>query len=204
MSLQLPKPPADLTAAVRSTVHSIRSTGDAAAEDTSFRGAGIRASNADSLDLTSAHEVFNLGLDDLVRDAGLAAAQAVGWRYLVSEGDAVIASAETSRGDGQKDQVFAQYNQGPFAAATADVLATVRASDQVRDADVEARVLRIPALHFMAVWLLAAGGDTLVPLAPAPPGIEAGRSYPVKELLATLAAQARDIDIGSPDDRTGG
>jgi hypothetical protein len=204
MALQLPKPPADLTEAVRSTVHSIRSTGEPDAEDASFRSAGMRASSSDDLELTSPHEVFNIGLDDLVRDASLAAAQAVGWRYLVSEGGTVIASAETAGGGGQGDQVFSQFSQGPFAAATADALATVKASDQVREADVEARVLSIPALHFMAVWLHATGGDTLIPLAPAPPGIEADRSYPASELLSTLAVQAQDIDTGSPDDRTGG
>jgi hypothetical protein len=204
MALQLPKPPADLTEAVRSTVQSLRSTGESSTEDASFRSAGIRASSSDNLELTSPHEVFNIGLDDLVRDASLTAAQPVGWRYLVSEGGTVIASAETTGGGGQQDQVFSQFSQGPFAAATAQALATVRASDHVRDVDVEARVLRIPALHFMAVWLHAAGGDTLVPLAPAPPGIEADRSYPASELLSTLAAHAQDIDIGSPDDRTGG
>ncbi|MGH3927490.1 MAG: triple tyrosine motif-containing protein, partial [Pseudonocardiaceae bacterium] len=59
--------------------------------------------------------------------------------------------------------------------------------------DYEVRLLRIPALYFVALWLKDEKGrdDILIPLDPAPAPFEPGRSYRPDEVLAELAASAR-------------
>ena len=52
------------------------------------------------------------------------------------------------------------------------------------------RLLRIPALYMMALWLHAPATDLLVPLAPSPIGKE-GTPVPVPELFADLAELAQ-------------
>jgi len=59
-----------------------------------------------------------------------------------------------------------------------------------------------------ALWLQPVGAEgeaaTLIPLAPAPPGIDANRAYPEAELLTLLAARAREVPVLSPNDTRGG
>jgi hypothetical protein len=126
------------------------------------------------------HEVFTLGLDDLRAGRSMAAARSTGWRYLLREGDQVVASAETA------GTAFSHFNRGPFVAGTATAL-------------------HVPALYTMALWLHADGDDdVLVPLDPAPPGIEANRPYPAAELLGMLAERAARVPQLAADDTRGG
>ncbi|MFF3981729.1 hypothetical protein [Streptomyces sp. NPDC001828] len=128
----------------------------------------------------------------------LSDARAVSWRYLVRHGSEPVALAETVR-DASGEHVFSQLNYGPFVAGTAAALDA--AGD--RSGDAEVRLLHVPAVHLIAVWLHAESADTLIPAAPAPSGVEAGRPYPASQLLA-LVAQFSPPTLTSDDDRGGG
>ena len=59
---------------------------------------------------------------------------------------------------------------------------------------VEARIVRIPALYVMALWLKDLDGDddVVVPMAPAPPYLEANRPYTEQKFLKALAGPAKE------------
>ena len=77
-------------------------------------------------------------------------------------------------------------------AVTATAIAAAQALPQVGLGSFELRLLRIPALYVMALWLHtpAAIGELLLPLAPTPIGT-AGVPSPVGDLVPVLSSQAR-------------
>ncbi|MGH9178868.1 MAG: hypothetical protein ACRD0N_09995 [Acidimicrobiales bacterium] len=155
---------------------------------------------------TEPHPVFNLGLSDLTsaRGGGLGAMRATGWRYLLRQADQVVASAETVVPQAGGAQ-FSHFNQGPFVASTAEALATAERLPEMREGSFEMRLLHVPALYTMALWLHGDGDDDiLIPLAPAPPDVEPNRPYPAAELLELLAERAAGIPQMGPDDTRGG
>jgi hypothetical protein len=135
--------------------------------------------------------------------AALGKAQPSGWRFLLEVDDDVVAAVETARaGD---EHVLSHVNHGPFVRGTVDALGA--AEREVGDrSGVELRLLHVPALYLVALWLHDAGeaGDTLIPVAPAPAGFEANRPYPPDELLRTARERAASIPALEPDDARGG
>lgn len=163
----------------------------------------LRGTRVAALEPSEPHEVFNLGLADL-KAGNVARARPVSWRFLLRQDDQVVASAE-AQPDGGGGARFSQFNQGPFVKSTAAALESSRQrADQ--DKSYEARVLHIPALYTMILWLHddQGGEDVYMPLDPAPAGIEAGRSYSEGELFAILKEKASSIPDMGPDDRRGG
>ena len=167
----------------------------------------LRGTQPAELDPSLPHPVFNLGLSDLTRRAGggLGAARLTGWRYLLRSQQQVVASAETVSAGGGREE-FSHFNQGPFVGGTAAALEAAQAIPETQDRSYELRLLHVPALYAMALWLHAddGGDDVLIPIQPAPPGIEANRPYPAQELLQALAERGRDIPEMGPDDTRGG
>jgi hypothetical protein len=161
----------------------------------------LRRAAPDRLDLASPHRTYVLALDDLRGGGGLDAAQPLAWRYLAEQGGEVLAAVETlEEQDGR--HVLSQVSYGPFVAGTVEALrAAARFS---ADADANVRLLHIPALYVMAVWLLRADGSSaLIPIAPTPTGIEANRVYPADDLLRILAERAAASPAIGPADGLG-
>lgn len=144
--------------------------------------------------LTDPHPVHTLGLDDLAAGRGLAAAALTSWRFMVSDGGKPAAAAEVTVDRNGQAAAFDHVNRGPFVAATARARKAAARLAAVRDSDVEVRLLRIPALYVMALWLKPrdGGDDIVIPLDPAPPFLEAKHAYAEAEFLAALAAPARE------------
>ena len=85
---------------------------------------------------------------------------------------------------------------------TVEALAASREMPEVADEDVEVRLLTVPGLNLTALWLHGDTRDLLVPIAPAPAGVEAGRQHDARELLESLTEQARErVEIGPDDER---
>ena len=163
--------------------------------------AGTRPSE---LALTVPHPVFSLGLSDLTATGALTATRPTGWRYLLRQGDEVVASAATSA-TRAGDEQFSHFNQGPFVASTTVALATANGLPETQDRSFELRLLNVPALFTMALWLHADGdNDVLIPLNPSPDGIESNRPYSADVLLRLLAEKARQIPPLESDDKRGG
>ena len=142
-----------------------------------------------TLGLSAPHDVYTLGLDELAEGNGLEAAKAVGRRVLIMDAKQPVATAELSDPDGAGGVAA---NEGPFTESTASTIEKVESWPVVADGDYELRVLRLPALYLMALWLKdeAGNADLLVPLYPAPRGIEPGRGYTEEELLRDLRERA--------------
>lgn len=192
MALRVPQPPAESLAVAGDALRVLADQGR-------FRSTSLLEVPAAELELTRPLQVYTLGLDDLRAARTLDAAVPAAWRYLVQHGTETVGLAETvPEPDGA--HTFAQMNYGPFAAGTADAFQA--AEDTGTDADV--RLLHIPALHLIALWLHREGADdSLVPVAPAPDGIEPNREIPATVLLTRLTNQAQAIPETGPDDVTG-
>ncbi|MFI1188163.1 hypothetical protein [Streptomyces californicus] len=114
------------------------------------------------------------------------------WRFLIrSEGRPVAAADTVLTPDGW---TFSHFFEGPYLTSTE--LAVRQAESSA--APWQARLLSIPELYMIALWLHGdtgadpAGGvlaptDVLVPLAPAPPGIASYRPHRVADLLPVIS-----------------
>ncbi|MFL6115777.1 MAG: hypothetical protein ACJ786_31180 [Catenulispora sp.] len=183
MPLHIPDPPSDVPAKVTTKLHEF-------ADGAKFSTKALHGARADQLDLSTPHQVFTVGLDAITSGAGLAAAQPVGWRFLVMNNGQLVASAETTQApDGTNEA--SQFTEGPFVDATDKALHDLRKLPQLEAAGFELRLLRIPALYVMALWLHAPTTDLLVPLAPSPFKKE-GKLLPPAEFFADLSELAAD------------
>jgi hypothetical protein len=193
MTLRVPTP-------TRQTLDAVQSQLSELAGRIAFRRRALGQADPLDLALAAPHDVYFLGLDQLVEGVDLEAAKPIGRRFLVMAGDEAISSAEITAPDGAGFQA----NEGPFVAASAAAIAQAEADPELSAHDYELRLLRIPALYFVALWLRDDHDhdhDVLIPLDPAPAPFEAGRKYRPGEVLAELASMARERlrfdDVGS-------
>jgi hypothetical protein len=182
MPLHLPDAPSDTPDRVMSKLHAFADAGK-------FTTKALRGARKDHLALSAPHQVFTMGLDDITSGAGLDRARPVGWRFLIEEDGKLIASAETTPAPDGTHEV-SHFNEGPFEAATDNAMKAVRKLPQLQAVDYELRLLRIPALYMMALWLHAPATDLLVPLSPSPIGKE-GKPVPATQFFTDLAELAR-------------
>jgi hypothetical protein len=183
MTLRMPEP-------TEASVETVRSHLSELAGRTAFRRRALTRANPAGLALAAPHDVYSLGLSDLAEGASLDAATVDGRRFIVMDGDKPIASAEVA--DQGRGSGF-QATEGPYVESTAAALERAEEDPDLDDDDYEIRVLRIPALYVMALWLKneQGGTDVLIPLDPTPAPLEAGRKYAPAELLSALAEPAR-------------
>ncbi|HET6685667.1 MAG TPA: hypothetical protein VFH02_03975 [Jiangellaceae bacterium] len=154
-----------------------------------FRRRALARVNPLDVALAVPHDVYTLGLDEVADRAGIEQARHIGRRFLVMAGNRAVSSAEIADEDGTGFQA----NEGPYVVATAEAIARAEDDPDLAKGDYEIRLLRIPALYFVALWLRDERGhdDVLVPLDPAPEPFEPGRNYGPDEVLTELAASAR-------------
>jgi hypothetical protein len=187
MPIRLLDPPESALEAVRSAL-------DRRLERKDFTTPTLRAARADELYLAAPHPVHALGLRALAEGQGLEAAELTGWRYLVQRRERTIASAELHGADpGTPEARALELNEGPFVRATETAIDDLAERPELAEATYELRLLRIPAVYVIALWLRAADGDgdLLVPIGETPPEVEAGRLYRPEELFSALQEQAR-------------
>jgi hypothetical protein len=160
----------------------------------------------DELQMEAPHEVYTLGLDQVTSGVDLEKVVPSGWRYILRQGGAAVASAQTMIDSGGRP-AFAQFNSGPFVASTQDALGRAEEyAGGADDAELEPRLLHVPALHAMALWLHGGDGasDVVLPLAPTPPGIDAGQRYLMADYLSALRQLAATVEPAQAGDATGG
>jgi hypothetical protein len=196
MPLTLQTPPQEAVAALAAALPRLAASPSIAAR-MKLANSGInrfvtqRAANPNAAPNVSA-PLFVLGLADIAGDRGLVAVRHTGWRHLL-EADTGAVLAETAlRGT---THVFAAVNESPFAHDMQARLATLQQDQAVAAGSYQGALLQVPAMSVMALWLRGEGGsaDIIVPLAPTPPPLVAGRHYSEADFLAALrpAAQAK-------------
>lgn len=203
MVLRVPETPDHLRKAVQAVLDTPRRRPARDAEPDTAATSGA----ARGLTAVRPHRMFEIDIADLAASHGIAAARPVGWRWLVHDGLHTVGAVEIAdrgtgqHGTGQHDSGqpaghhIARFTEGPFATGTDAALATLRSLPQVERGHYELRLLHIPGLYTVALWLadLVGRHDLLVPLAPAPPGVQALRPYPADELAGTLADRGRRL-----------
>jgi hypothetical protein len=138
--------------------------------------------------------VYAAGAQDVINERVLDDARLAAWLTILSSEGEVVAAAEVG-GDLQ----FSRMYEGSFVAGLAEAVrqAEERFADDNRD--YELRLLRIPAVYAVALWLHAGDADVLLPVAPAPRALRANALYGADELTAALRpiAQAamREPDV---------
>lgn len=199
MPLQHAEPSQLVADAVRSQLNRLSG---AAPEDLN----ALAGSTPTELSMEAPHEVYTLGLDQLASGSDLASARAGGWRYLLQRGNETVASAQTTV-DATGAPAFASFNSGPFVQSTAEALGRAEQIPAAAPGEsLEPRLLHVPALHAMALWLHGSDNtdDVVIPLQPAPPTVEPNRQYSVDEYLEALREVAATVDPVGQDDKTGG
>lgn len=183
MRLRVPEPTPDVVDAIRTQLSEL-------AGRAPFRDRALARANPVNVALAAPHNVYLLGLDEVAEGASIETARPVGQRFLVLDGDHPVAGVEVTDPDGG---LGFQLNEGPFVAATAAAITRAEAEPELADGDYELRMLRVPALYFVALWLRGVDGhdDVVIPLDPAPPPFEPGRRYAPEAVLSELTDQAR-------------
>lgn len=143
-------------------------------------------------ELTLPMPVYVVGLDSIVAQRGLADAKLASWRYIIDKGVGKKVAAEVGFDHATARHQFSSLNEGSFADDTPVRVHAAQQLPAVVAGDYELRLLRIPALYVVALWLVDKQGhaDRIVPLAPSPPPLSPGHAYTIGELEAQLAPQA--------------
>ncbi|MEV7414002.1 hypothetical protein [Streptomyces sp. NPDC089919] len=149
------------------------------------------------------HVLDRLGLSEPAAAGRPPRTRLTGWRFLIRSGERYVAAADTMlTPDGW---AFSHFFEGPYVAATERALHQAESAG----AHYQPRLLSVPELYMITLWLHRAAGadpasglpapaDLLVPLAPAPPGIAAYRPHPVSELLPVLTHRLAPPVLATP------
>ncbi|HYU25686.1 MAG TPA: hypothetical protein VEO74_10815 [Thermoanaerobaculia bacterium] len=133
------------------------------------------------VNVTHPHQVFSATIADVLAGLVLANARETTWRFfLVHRGDEPFAAAEVA-GD-----ALSHVNEGPFVDGTASAMIKAEQYAASNEHNYEMRLLRIPALYTLAVWLTAPGDDVLIPAAPAPAPLVANEVYREESFTSAL------------------
>jgi hypothetical protein len=184
MPISTPTPPREIFDAVRSSFQEL-------ASKRGFGTPALRQADPRRLAVSDPHGVYTLGLRDIVDKREPADAQFVGWRWLVQEGQRTIASAEVGAGP-YAGHGASEINEGPFVRSSAEALEAAEKLPETRDRSYEPRLLKIPAVYLVALWLHPDDGDDLfVVLPPAPYDLKPDEPYRWPALQRLLAPHAR-------------
>jgi len=149
----------------------------------------------EELSHSEAQPVYSVPLDALAQGKLLAAARQTGWRYLLVKDNAAVAEAElpVARRGAKAAASRASsltLTQGPFAGATVDALHAAERLSQVARADYELRLLNVPAVYLVALWLHRADDDILIPMGNPPAGLKRNEPYREAAVIAALREPA--------------
>ena len=151
------------------------------------------AVNFSALQVSQPHAVYDLRPGGIVYGGGLASATLTGFRYLVAGGGTTVAAAEVQVSSDGVATLLANINYGPYVEATAQALTQVAALPAVGAASYEVRLLRSSPIYLIALWLKpdSGTGDIIYPLAPAPPGLQAGQPYTAADFIKAILPLAQ-------------
>ena len=147
------------------------------------------------------HTVYHLGLDAIESNEGIDAAECVSWRYLSGAALTVPVAADVQLRAEQL--VFGGLHQGPFVNGFSEEVRRASADPELQAKAYEPRLLQIPALYVVALWLHepASTGDVFIPLRPVNPALEPGRRYSRDQLQAALLQAATKVRAAPANDR---
>jgi hypothetical protein len=141
----------------------------------------------------AAQPVFTAGLDAIVTNNGdieRVAEAPTSWRYISELGGAPRAFELVTEERAGKSRATS-VGDDRFTTAIHEALAAAQDDPRVSAADFEARLLRVPALKLLAVWLHAVGTEDLfVPVVPTAVDATPGHLYKADDFRSRLREAA--------------
>ena len=135
------------------------------------------------------YPVFSADLEDVLDDNRLLqSARLTSWQYVIFEDEKVVALAEVADG---RPLRYASRQSSSVAEAVLKAIADAEKLDSVQKSDYELRILRIPELYLLAVWLHSATSDLLLPVRPFTKTLGDGSSFTEKQVVAALRPLAQ-------------
>ncbi len=141
------------------------------------------------LNIAAPHPVYFVGLTDVAEGKLLSGAVLKGWRYLVLRDDETIGAANLIMSGPDQNLQFSHISHGPFAKNTVEGISYAESLPEVVSDDYELRLLDIPSLYVVALWLHG-NQDKLIPLPPTNRALEPYRSYSEAEMTEALRGPA--------------
>jgi len=179
--------------AIRTVLENVGTHLGHAPEGSTMRAMGMAT---ERVSVSQPHRVFSATLEDVMADRLLANARETTTRFfLVRDADEPFATAEVRGAE------FDHLNEGPFVLGTARAMVAAEQLDASTQRDYEMRLLRIPALYTVAVWLASPADNILIPAAPAPEPLIADRPYDERAFTDALRPLAETR--GRADERMG-
>lgn len=182
MPLRLPTPPSNGLEIIREAIAGLLSTPTTPARTLS---ADTDEDASQSLAAAAPHLVYFVGLDDVAQGSILSAARPTSWRYILLKGESARAAAELTINDEGEVEGFSHVDEGPFVESTISGVEFAEQLEASGGNDYELRLLSIPSLYLIALWLHGSQ-DMLVPLTPAPGGLEPERAYTEEQIFSAL------------------
>lgn len=152
----------------------------------------IGAKSAD-LGLSHGHPIATVGLQDVLEKRGVDSLTVSAWRFLIGGSETPAAALEMMVGVGGEPPRIVSVNAGPFVDSTSSAISYAAKCTEAGASDFEVRMVRVPGLYMMALWLHSANAEPFfVVLEPAPPGVEARHSYRWDDLVEALKGPAQE------------
>lgn len=183
MALTVKTPPAEGSGIIREALGDL-----ASGPPTAFKALTASADATSDLNIAAPHPFYFVGLTDVAEGRLLSGAVLKGWRYLVLKDDETIGTANLIISGDQTLQ-FSHISHGPFAKNTVEGISFAESLPEVINDDYELRLLDIPSLYVVSLWLHGSG-DKLIPLPPTNSALEPYKSYSEAELSAALREPA--------------
>jgi|SRR5215216_4866307 len=187
MPLRLRTPPERGMEILREGLESLLSTPPSAGH---LRRAAIDAERAPELEIAAPHVVYFVDFYNFAEGRIFSAARAISWRYLLIEGNSVQSAVDLTIDDAGDVGWFSHVDSGPFVQSTVRGVEFAENFEAESGVEFELRAISIPSVYLVALWLHDAD-DFLVPLAPAPGGLETERAYTEEEIVSALAELIR-------------
>jgi hypothetical protein len=137
------------------------------------------------------YPIYTATIDGLA-GGGLSSAQLTAWQYVIESGGVVESTAEVAVADFNADpEVALDYASEQPASYAQALLAAVddanaRPESAAAAGDFELRILRVPSLYILAIWLQRAGEDVLRLVRGSRAGLVAGRWVTETEFLQAI------------------
>ncbi|MEK6273084.1 MAG: hypothetical protein AABM42_10625 [Actinomycetota bacterium] len=182
VAIRFPEPPEDVAAAANDLMGGERET--LGMRQLDFPGGAAPL---------GAQPVFTAGLDAIVESGGdveRVAEAPTSWRYASELGGAPRVYELVSEVKAGRTRAT-RVGDDQFTPAIRDALAAAQDDPRVRTEDFEARLLRVPALKLLAVWLHAIGTEDLyVPVVPTAVDAAPGELYGADDFRSRLREAA--------------
>jgi hypothetical protein len=183
MSLYLPEPPPEGMQLINAAL------GNLLGQPTSTQ-LTMADANPDNLVAAAPHHVYFASLESVAGGQMLAQAEMTGWRYIVLDDERPLVAVNLDINADEGNLEFSSVNQGGLIEGTLEAVRIAESLDDVSAENFELRLLEVPSLYVIALWLHGEYKDLLIPLPTSNQKLEAFGVYTEQRLLTAIRGMA--------------